>query len=222
MSIASKLRIRYVFDPLCGWCYAASAAIAGLAEQHGDAFEMLPWGLFADDEPTRLSPTLAHHFWSNDERIARLTGLPFSQAYRDDVLGAHGSAVDSLPATRALTLVRETAPARELAYLQQLQRARYVDGRDVTDTGVLADLADSLDIDAPEFATRVAHDRTLDDTTWARIGEARSLMTRLAGNGVPALVISISGDEHVVHGASLYRGAEILLSAVDSLVSNKM
>ncbi|RKP50523.1 DsbA family protein [Trinickia fusca] len=222
MSIASDLRIRYVFDPLCGWCYAASPAIAGLAERYGLALDMLPWGLFADDEPMRLSPTLAHHFWSNDERIARLTGLPFSQAYRDDVLGAHGSAVDSLPATRALTLVRETAPAREFAYLHQLQRARYVDGRDITRADVLADLAASLDIDAPEFATRVAHGRTLDNTTAARIGEARTLMTRIASNGVPALVVSIGRNEHVVHGAPLYRGAEILLSAVDSLVSNNI
>lgn len=34
----------YLFDPLCGWCYGASAGIAALAKHPGVTVETLPTG----------------------------------------------------------------------------------------------------------------------------------------------------------------------------------
>ena len=52
----------------------------------------------------------------------RLTGQPFSEAYRRDVLGDRTRLFDSGPATLALTAVALTAPDREFEALKAIQR----------------------------------------------------------------------------------------------------
>lgn len=76
--------------------------------------------------------------WANDQRIQQLTGQPFTQAYRDHILGAANGRFDSGPATLALTAVAQTAPERELDALHALQHARYVEGLDKADPAVIA------------------------------------------------------------------------------------
>ncbi len=43
----SANRLLYLFDPLCGWCYAAAPAVTAMASEYGPAFEFMPSGLFA-------------------------------------------------------------------------------------------------------------------------------------------------------------------------------
>ena len=40
--------LHYIFDPMCGWCYGASAALAAVADRAGVRLNLLPrcpdWG----------------------------------------------------------------------------------------------------------------------------------------------------------------------------------
>lgn len=60
-----------------------------------------------------MDKPFAAYVWQNDRRIERLTGQVFSEAYRNDVLGAAGSLFDSAPATLGLVAVGLTEPASE-------------------------------------------------------------------------------------------------------------
>jgi putative protein-disulfide isomerase len=42
------VRFQYIFDPLCGWCYASTAAVAELNERWPNQLEMLPCGLLQE------------------------------------------------------------------------------------------------------------------------------------------------------------------------------
>lgn len=48
-------KLQYLFDPLCGWCYASAPALSYLAQHHADQLELMPSGLFSD-EGARTSP----------------------------------------------------------------------------------------------------------------------------------------------------------------------
>jgi putative protein-disulfide isomerase len=39
--------ITYLFDPLCGWCYGASAVLEKLVARPDFAIDLAPTGLFA-------------------------------------------------------------------------------------------------------------------------------------------------------------------------------
>src|SRR3990167_9279118 len=89
-----RTTVTYLFDPLCGWCYGASPVIQQLGLQTNIQLELAPSGLFAGGGRT-MDAAFADFAWSNDVRIAKLTGQRFTEAYRANVLGKLGSAFDS-------------------------------------------------------------------------------------------------------------------------------
>ena len=149
--------LTYLFDPLCGWCYGASPVIATLADAQGVTLAMAPTGLFSGDGARPMDDRFAAYAWSDDQRIARLTGQRFTELYRTRVLADRRRMVDSVPATVALTAVSLTAPDREAEALSAIQAARYVEGRDVTAFPTLPTLAEVLT--RPWSCGRRHHDR---------------------------------------------------------------
>lgn len=209
----TEARATYLFDPLCGWCYAVAPAIARLAESGALAITPLPVGLFAGPGARPMSADFAAYAWSNDQRIAALTGQPFSEAYRRDVLGPQGGAFDSGPATRLLTWVAGQRPDLELPCMARLQKARFVGGRDLTDPAVLGSVAADLELDRVAAERAVADDPTLAAATEDRIGRGGALMTRLHLGGVPALVLHGPAGDRVVDTRALLGDPAALLAA---------
>ncbi|RZU00736.1 DsbA family protein [Rivibacter subsaxonicus] len=177
----------YLYDPLCGWCYGAGAALAGLEGEEW-AVRPLPTGLFAGDPRRRLDPAMEAHIWQADQRIAHLSGQPFSEAYRERVLRNPAMPFDSGPATAALTAVAERAPSRERAALAAIQRARWVDGRDIADAAVLAEAL------AGEFGAAGLADAALAARSRERIARGQRLMREFGFGGVPALIALRGAD----------------------------
>ena len=99
-----RTTVTYLFDPLCGWCYGASPAIQQLGQQEDIQLELAPTGLFAGGGRS-MDAAFADYAWSNDVRIAKLTGQRFTEAYRSQVLGRHGSRFDSMLRSRFCSLV---------------------------------------------------------------------------------------------------------------------
>src|SRR5947209_18757731 len=153
-----SMRITYLFDPLCGWCYGAGPALDRLALLDDVTLELTPTGLFAGEGARAMDAQFAAYAWQNDQRIARLTGQPFSELYRAEVLGKNGGVFDSAPATHGVIAVRVTEAPRELDALKALQRARYVDGRDNVSLAGVSDILQSIGL-----ATAAERVRTQDD-----------------------------------------------------------
>ena len=186
------MRITYLFDPLCGWCYGAGPVVEKLARLDGVALELAPTGLFAGAASRPMDTQFASYAWQNDQRIARLTGQPFSDAYREHVLGAVGGLFDSAPATLGLVAVGLDSPALEFDALKTLQHARYQEGRNTSDLGVVSETLAAAGF--VETARRVqAPDEALLAAYRSRISAARADMSRFGIQGVPALLLG-SGD----------------------------
>jgi putative protein-disulfide isomerase len=176
-----------LYDPLCGWCYGATPVISELAGISNLTVNLLPTGLFSGDRAALVDDECAAMIWSIDQRIERMTGQRFSDDYRLRVLGDRQQLLDSGPATLALTAVSLTAPARELEALKTIQRARYVNGSDVTSPAMLVNLLAALHLE--DAAARIAQpDQDLLDANLARIERAQALMQEFGAHGVPTLV----------------------------------
>jgi putative protein-disulfide isomerase len=211
--MTASISITYLHDPLCGWCYGASPLLDRLAALPDVALTMAPTGLFSGPGARPMDAGMAAHAWSNDQRIARLTGQPFSDAYRRQVLGDAARPFDSGPATLALTAVAEAAPGHERAALKAIQRARYVDAADITDVSVLTRLLAALDL--PEAAARLAApDAALLDAMRRRTAESQALMQAMGAQGVPALVVGRGADRRLMPASLLFGGADALLESL--------
>lgn len=192
MTSTPTATVTYLFDPLCGWCYAAAPALQYLQGVGGVNVVLAPTGLFAGAGARPMDAQFAAYAWANDQRIQQLTGQPFTQAYRDHILGAANGRFDSGPATLALTAVAQSAPARELDALHALQHARYVEGRDNADPAVIADVLNSLGLQAAAARLREPDD-TLRAALLERVAAARTTMQLLGAQGVPQLVVAGQG-----------------------------
>ncbi|HKT28882.1 DsbA family protein [Dyella sp.] len=202
--------LHYLFDPLCGWCYGAMPALAALATEADLRVEPLPTGLFSGERARPMDEGFADYAWSNDQRIERLTGQPFTERYRSQVLADRTRLFDSGPATVALTAVSLTEPARELEMLKAMQAARYVEGRDITDLRVLADLlqqrslADAaMQLEQGSPALLAAHH--------ARTARANAWMGELGAHGVPTLVLQTGATRTLLNTSAIYTHPSALL-----------
>jgi putative protein-disulfide isomerase len=182
------MHLLFLYDPMCGWCYGAVAAVSALALDDRFQVEPMPTGLYAGDPSRRIDPRFADHIQRADARIERLSGQPFSEAYRRNVLGDGGLPFDSGPATAALTAVSRVDPTAELQALHAVQRERYVHGRDITDPQVLAQaLADSVGGATEAWRERL-EDPELEGAAETRVLLARALIDAAGVRGVPALL----------------------------------
>lgn len=116
------------------------------------------------------------------------------------------------PATLALTAVAQTAPDRELEALHALQHARYVEGRDNADPVVIADVLNSLGLQAAAARLREPSD-ALRVALLERVAAARVTMQLLGAQGVPQLAVAGQG------GALRLVGGDALLGPRDALLA---
>lgn len=210
--MAQVSQATYLFDPLCGWCYGAAPALEALGAEANLAIDYLPTGLFAGRGARAMDAAFAEFAWSNDQRIARMTGQPFSAAYRDKVLGAPGR-LDSGPATLALTAVALTATHGQAEALRAIQAARFVHGRDITDLAVLAETLRGLGL--TDAAGRLAQpDEALLAACHARVEQGQTTMRRFGANGVPAMIAGSGEARRLVPGNALLGDADALAAVL--------
>lgn len=205
--------LTYLFDPLCGWCYGASQAVEALIRSPDFTVDLAPSGLFSGEGAFTINAAFAAHAWDADQRIAQLTGQPFSQNYRTRVLGSRTARLDSGPATLALTAVHLTAPTREFEALKAIQSARYVEGRDNGDVTIITDILRHLSLrDALERFTAADDDLTAANRT--RMEKAKSQMQHLGARGVPTLIIGQGTDRRLVPSPLLYGEPQNLIATL--------
>lgn len=186
MATVSLPVLHYVYDPLCGWCYGAASLLGAAQAIEGLAIVLHGGGMMSGANRQRVNDNLRRHVMAHDQRIAQATGQPFGQAYFDGLLRDSGAVFDSTPPTTAILAAQEIA-GLGLAMLHLIQHAHYVLGQRVADTGVLAQLAQQLELDAGRFAESFS--RLAGAATEQHVAHSRALLARLGGQGFPTLAL---------------------------------
>lgn len=200
-----------IVDPLCGWCWGAAPALARLAASGRGRVEVVASGLFIGDRP--LTADFADYAWTNDQKIAALTGQPFTEIYREKVLGAIDGKLDSGPATLAFTAVQVREPEKALAALHALQRARWADGRDVTDPATCAAVLSEIGVDAETVAAFLDEEQPIIDALNQRAGFAQEMLTHLRARGVPTLARVTERGLERIDGRVLFENLDGVVEA---------
>ncbi|MBO0145261.1 DsbA family protein [Agrobacterium sp. Ap1] len=217
--MSDKAHITYLFDPLCGWCYGASPLLAQLAALPNLIVTLAPTGLFSGTGTRPVDEQLAAFAWSNDVRIASLTGQRFTEDYHVQVLGG-GGMLDSGPATLAVTAVSLTEPSREIDALKLIQEARYASGRNITDLPELRAMLEHAGLKAA--SDRLATpDAELLAANRKRIERARLLMREFEAGGVPALIVDDGRRRALVKAHEMFGSAADLVARLSAIGSSR-
>lgn len=187
---ASLATLHYIFDPLCGWCYAAAPLIEAARTVPDLAVSLHAGGMMAGAARRRIDAQWREFVLPHDHRIAQLSGQPFGTAYFDGLLRDTSAVLDSEPPIRAILAADELA-GRGFELLHALQKAHYVRGLRIAETAVLQQVADEIGLDASAFAQVLAH--VSHERFHAHISHSRSLLARAGGRGFPTLVLQLDG-----------------------------
>lgn len=173
----------YVADPMCSWCWGFSPVVGAIARRFGG---LLPIRLIMGGlRPGTTKPmddagkrSMREHW----EHVHEASGQPFDFGFFDRT----GFVYDTEPAARAVVIVRRRGMEAGLAYLNAVHAAFYAQNRDVTDGGVLADLATEAGLDREEFSaafrSEEARQETWSDFAIAQRAGITGFPTLLAGS----------------------------------------
>jgi putative protein-disulfide isomerase len=182
------MKLVYVADPMCSWCYGFGKEMTALTQLHPELeLDIVVGGVRAgatdilDDAGKEFR--LGH--WA---RVQASSGLPFN---REAFLARRNFVYDTEPICRAVVAARKLAPEADLlSVFRALQKAFYVDGLDTTDGRVLSEVGaaalaavgHAVDADAFHAAWQAAE--TLAETQ-ADFRKARAMGVR----SFPALLL---------------------------------
>ena len=183
------MNLIYVGDAMCSWCYGFARPLDDLLADPQDAAPLnmaLVMGGLRPFTTEPIAPARADEIAGHWHRVADASGQPFATA-PNTALHRPGFIYDTEPAARATVTVRSLWPKHVWQYFKTVQHAFYAEGRDVTDPGVLADIAEALGLPRKEFGRAYAstemRDATLLDFKQSQSWGVRGFPTLVAEHG---------------------------------------
>lgn len=198
-----RATLHYVFDPLCGWCYAAEPLVEAARGVPGLSVEFHGGGMMTGPNRRKITPEWRDYVMPHDHRIAQLSGQPFGAAYFDGLLNDSGALLDSAPPLTAI-LAAQAEAGRGLDMIRRVQRAHYVEGRRIADAAVLHELATEIGLDPATFAE--AFDYLSGEATQRHVADSRRWLARAGGQGFPTFALELPGSRLIALDTGRYLG----------------
>lgn len=212
MTDKAPLKIDFVSDVMCPWC------VIGLGGLNQALDKLKAEGISADItcQPFELNPQIAIEGENLGEHIQRKYGSTPEQSAAnramireraaevgfDMQMSEHSRMWNTFDAHRLLHWAHETAPERQLALKMALFTAHFTLGRNISDAGILTEVAQSVGFDRAEAAEVLASSRYVTE-----VRASEQLWQSRGITSVPAVVIN---DQYLISGgqpASVFENA---------------
>jgi len=190
--VDQKVKVRYYYDALCGWCYGFSPVIEQLKKEYKEQveIEVISGGLFLGNRAGYVNDVAPHIKSGAYKSVEDLTGVKFGKPFLDDVFGEGEMVLNSLPPTIALCIVREKFPEKELEFAETLLRAVYYDGINPIEISEYEKYIVELGMDMEEFTSKML------STAYKEMAQNDFLKFRQSPfSGMPSLVLVKNKNE---------------------------
>ncbi|MEC5321075.1 DsbA family protein [Brenneria populi subsp. brevivirga] len=182
----ATVRLHYIYDPLCGWCYGAAPLALEAQEIEGVDLILHGGGMMTGSNSRTITPEWRDYVIPHDRRIAQMTGQTFGENYYEGLLRDTSVVLDSAPPTAAV-LAAEAMADKSMTMLYHIERAHYVAGLKIADDPVLRRCAEEIGLDGETFSTELAFVRA--ETLSQHISASRELLAKVRGQGFPTFAL---------------------------------
>ena len=170
----------YIADPMCSWCWGFSPVIDAVRDHYGEKLPIhLLMGGLRPGTTEPMSNSMKVETKGHWELVQKTSGQPFNYTFFDRV----GFIYDTEPVSRAVVAVRRLEPELAFDFLKRVQEAFYAMNCDVTDPGMLADIAVEAGLNRGIFVSEFVTEETARET-----GRSFEITRRLGITGFPTLI----------------------------------
>ncbi len=147
--------IRFFVDPMCAWCWAMKPTMQKMMQQIGTKakIELFMGGMRVRGNTKKIEGDYKDYLKQVFIRVNSLSG----QTMNSSVLETQGLHFDSENSCRAVFEINKQLGAdAAFQYLHKIQAAYFIDGKNITKSDVLAELAgDGFTNNVEEFLTAI-------------------------------------------------------------------
>lgn len=184
------MRLIYVYDALCGWCYGFSGIITEFVKNHPEIeeVEVISGGMVRGDRVgpiSQISDYLSNAYKDVEEK----TGVEFGEAFLNGTLKEGKAILNSIPAAVAMNIFKEVDTENQLEYASEIQKAIYYDGEKPEDPELYSELAAEFGFDREDFKNKMS------STKYRGLAEQDFAICQQWGiNGFPSVILDL-GDQ---------------------------
>lgn len=144
------MKIYYIYDALCGWCYGFSPVIEKFYKQHKEEypFEVISGGMVLGDREGPIG-NIAAYIKDAYKVVEDRTGVEFGQNFLEKLEKGKMEISSYLPA-RAMAAYKMMKSEDQVTFAQAIQHAIYYGGKPPAEKDTYYELMDKLGI-SPEF-----------------------------------------------------------------------
>ncbi|CNH51745.1 DsbA family protein [Yersinia pekkanenii] len=198
----AAIKLHYIFDPLCGWCYGAASLVQTAQSIPELTLILHGGGMMSGSNRRQIDNQWRDYVMPHDKRIAELSGQHFGDAYFNNLLNDTSAIMDSTPPITAILAAEEQA-RRGADMLHRIQQAHYIEGRRIADTQVLTEIAADIGLSSDAFIPAF---KTAQTISAQHIAESRALLANVHGHGFPTFVLQNKQGKMTVLPISEYYG----------------
>lgn len=152
------MKLIYIYDAICGWCYGFTPVIQQLQAQFGAEMELeiLSGGMMLS---ANHRPASAMYAYIQDahKKVEATTGITFGPAFLDEYLQTDDIMDSEKPAV-ALTVFKQYQPEKAINFAHDMQLALNYYGKSLNDDQTYAELLEKYNIPAAEFLKKMQED----------------------------------------------------------------
>ncbi|WP_312340020.1 DsbA family protein [Anaerospora hongkongensis] len=188
-------KIYYVMDTMCGWCYGFSDVISQIHDKykkHLD-FAVLPAGMWTGKNVHNMNASLGEMMKSHNVTITRLTGKAFSDEFEEKVLRSNHYILDSFPGANAVMVMQTLNKDQLFEYIKQIYHAFYIQGQNMNDWQLYANLATKFNISEDIFEREY-----FSEVQMQNVKDGFTLAYKLGVTTYPSVVALLEGKPQLI------------------------
>jgi putative protein-disulfide isomerase len=151
-----NMKIIYVYDALCGWCYGFSSVMMKFQEKYKDSlsFEVISGGMITGNRIGPIGEVASYISWAYKD-VEKATSVKFGDEFLNKTLKNGDAIFTSIPPAIALAVFKGLDPNNSIRFAAELQKAIYYDGIEPEYIDAYGQIATKFGLDADSFVLKM-------------------------------------------------------------------
>lgn len=207
-----KPQLVYVFDPMCGWCYAFGDVMQQFYNRHKDEyqFDVVTGGMIVGESQKPLSH-MRDYIKGAIPRLVEMTGAQFGSKYLNEILEQGTYISSSEKPSFAFVAFKRMQPQKTIEFAHDLQKTFFYEGNSLNEDKTYKILADQYGIEGNMLIDSL-NSNTIKEAAFKEFELAKQWGIK----GYPAVVIFYKNKGYMI--ANGYSSLDNLEKNVDTFM----